>query len=65
MWKRISTARELIEEGSKWRVKNGAQIKVWRNKWLTTQSSYQVQTSINLLHENIRVKELFTEDGSK
>lgn len=37
-------------------------IKIWRDKWLTSPVTFQVQSPINVLSREARVKELFTDD---
>ena len=34
MWRSFLKAREVIQEGSGWRVGNGQAIKVWNDKWI-------------------------------
>lgn len=39
-WRSILNAKEVLEEGLVWRVGNGEEIKIWRDRWLPPHSPY-------------------------
>jgi hypothetical protein len=41
-----------------WRVGNGANIKIWGDKWLPSPTSFQVQTPVRVLHHDAKVVDL-------
>lgn len=55
MWRSILAAKKLVKQGARWCVCNGEKIKIWEDKWLTSLSSFQVQTPINQLHKEARL----------
>lgn len=48
-WKSILSARDPIKEGVRLRVKNRVNIKIYRDKWLPTPTTFQVQSPIKNL----------------
>lgn len=56
--------RKVIDLGLRWRVKNGENIKIWRDKWIPTPCSYRIQSPNKLLSTSIIVKELLVENGT-
>jgi len=57
-WQSILSANNLVEGGTIWRVGNGNQIRVWKDRWLSSYHSNKVQAPINLLHKDATVSEL-------
>lgn len=58
MWRSLWSARDLVKDGLRWRVGDGSKIKIWGSKWLSTPSSFSIQSPISLLHEDAKVEEL-------
>ncbi|XP_042954568.1 uncharacterized protein LOC122290977 [Carya illinoinensis] len=44
IWRSIWSSRNLVREGLVWRVGNGRDISIWKEKWLPRPVTYQVQT---------------------
>lgn len=65
LWKNSLAARQLIEKGSRWRVRNGRHIKIWHHSWLPTPNSFMVHTHLPNLSVEATVYKLLiqTEDG--
>ena len=57
-WHSIMAAQNLIKEGIRWRIGNGANIRVWMDKWLPVPSTYKVTSPRLFMHEDTRVQEL-------
>jgi len=53
----IMAAQNLVKEGLRWRVGNGASIHVWEDRWLPVSSTYKVISPRNFLHSNTWVQE--------
>lgn len=62
-WRSILGARKVIELGSKWRVGNGEKIRIWKDRWLPTPTTYKVVSPISLLPEEARVFDLLIQDS--
>lgn len=65
MWRSIIAAKELIKQGTRWLVGNGDTIKIWEDKWLTSPSTFQIQSPITILSKEARVSDLFIEGELK
>ena len=61
-WRGMMNAPNLLKEGLVWRVRNGASIRIWKDKWILSPSTYAIQSPIKLLDADAKVKELI--DGS-
>jgi hypothetical protein len=48
-------AREVLEQGLFWRVGNGDNICIWRDKWLPKPSSFRVQSLVAGLQPDAKV----------
>lgn len=42
MWKSILAAKELVKEGSRWKVGSEKTIKIWGDKWLTSPLTFEL-----------------------
>lgn len=58
----IAGARDVIKVGGQWRLGNGESIRIWKDKWLPSPLTFQVQSPPSVLHDNTLVKELFLLD---
>ncbi|KAG6701803.1 hypothetical protein I3842_07G003700 [Carya illinoinensis] len=55
-WRMLQSPNSLSsKEGLIWRVGDGKQIYVWKDKWLSTASSHKVQSLVNALPEDATV----------
>jgi len=54
VWRSILAAQANIRQGMRWQVGNGWSICDWKDKWLLTQSTYQVISPRTLLLENVK-----------
>ena len=61
-WRSIHSSCELLKEGLIWRVGNGEQVQIWKDKWLPQPSTYMVQSPPVLLYPNALVSELIDKD---
>lgn len=57
-WCSIMAAQHLVKEGLRWRIGNGANIRVWEDRWLPVPSTYKVISPQLFLHEDTRVQDL-------
>lgn len=63
VWRSIWGAKSLLMEGLKWRVGNGASIRVWDMAWLPGDSSSKVPTPNVESREDLMVAELLSANG--
>ncbi|KAG6650561.1 hypothetical protein CIPAW_06G052300 [Carya illinoinensis] len=63
IWRSIWSSMNLVKEGLVWRVGNGRDISIWKDKWLPRPVTYQVQTPPNILDPNCRVSDLINESS--
>ena len=57
-WTSLISTHSLVIEGLRWRVGNGANIKVWQDKWLSRGSTYSVISPRLFLSVDTRVADL-------
>ena len=58
MWHSILVAQQLVKAGLRWRVRNGANIRIWQDKWLPSPSTYRISSPRLFLHSDTRVQYL-------
>ncbi|XP_058768576.1 uncharacterized protein LOC131642328 [Vicia villosa] len=61
-WRSILSAREIVHKGSRWRIGDGNQIKVYEDRWLPSSTGFKVQSHRRMLPEDNRVADLIDED---
>jgi hypothetical protein len=61
-WRSIWSAKNLLKKGLVWRVRDGKQIKIWKDKWLPTPTSYMIQSPQRVLDHEARVSTLINTD---
>lgn len=64
LWRSLMAVRKVLELGTRWRVGDGSKIKIWSDKWLPTQGTFQVQSPNKQLPMEATMKELIKDDGS-
>ena len=57
-WRSLISAQSLVIEGMRWRVGNGANIKIWQDKWLPGVSSHRVLSPRLFLSADMNVADL-------
>lgn len=58
MWHSILAAQQLVKDGLRWKVGNGANIRIWEDRWLPSPSTYKITSPRLILHSNTRVQDL-------
>jgi hypothetical protein len=62
VWRSIQSSRDLIKDGLIWRVANGEKVRIWKDKWLLTPTSYMVYSPPSILDPNATVSQLVDGD---
>ena len=57
-WRSIVGALDVMQEGLVWRFGNGAQVRIWGDKWLPTPTAFSIQTPPSILDPKAHVSEL-------
>jgi hypothetical protein len=57
-WRSIFSAKDLLQQGLIWRVRNGQNIQVWGDRWLPVPVSYSVQSPKQLLAADATIASL-------
>jgi hypothetical protein len=58
LWRSICEAKESLKLGLRWRVGNGAHIKIWKDAWVLTNSNAMVLSPVHVLDEDAMVEQL-------
>jgi hypothetical protein len=61
-WRSLCNSRALLEEGMVWRVGDGTSIKIWKDKWVLSSSSFKIQSSVCILSPDTKVSSLIDVD---
>ena len=64
-WRSLISAQRLVIEGLRWRVGNGANIKVWQDRWLPWGSSHSVISPRIFLSADTKVADLIDSSTAK
>jgi hypothetical protein len=64
-WRSIFSAKDLLQQGLIWRVGNGQNIQVWRDRWLPVPVSYSVQSPKQLLVADATVASLINSNAKE
>ena len=57
-WRSITHGRELIKQGSRWRVSNGSLINIWADRWLPSKANQKGPSPRTILPPEARVADL-------
>ena len=57
-WRSITHGRELIKQGSRWRVSNGSLINIWADRWLPSKANQKDPSPRTILPPEARVADL-------
>jgi hypothetical protein len=63
IWKSIYASRDILGSGMRWRVGTGSRIRVWKDAWLPSPTSYKVISPIRNLDEDALVESLIHQDS--
>ncbi|XP_040990995.1 uncharacterized protein LOC121238231 [Juglans microcarpa x Juglans regia] len=58
VWRSFLAARPLIEAGSYWRIGNGNQVQIWKDRWTLHTNPSRAQSSVRVLENNATVSNL-------
>ncbi|XP_042972810.1 uncharacterized protein LOC122304618 [Carya illinoinensis] len=58
IWRSFCAAKGLIEKGSIWRIGDGQNTKIWKDRWLPQPTSYRIQSPVHILLEDDKVARL-------
>ena len=54
---------ELLKEGTRWNIRNGATVPIWKDKWLPTSNDNRVITPPQIFDQNSMVTELIDHEN--
>lgn len=46
VWRRILCSREMVMVGSRWRIGNGSNVRIWRDNWLPKNVGFKVISDV-------------------
>ncbi|XP_040994329.1 uncharacterized protein LOC121240869 [Juglans microcarpa x Juglans regia] len=58
IWRSFLAARPLVEAGSYWRIGNGHNLQVWKDKWIYSPNPSKAQSNVSVLENNATVSSL-------
>lgn len=47
IWRNLIAPRGIIDTGTRWRVEDGAYIKIWKDRWLPTPTTFSFSLLVN------------------
>jgi hypothetical protein len=54
----IQSSSDLIREGLAWRVGNGNSIRIWKDRWLKSPTTFKIVSPPKILNPNLTVSSL-------
>ena len=61
-WRSICGSRQVLTDGLRWKVGSGTQVKVWKDAWLPSPSTFKVLSPVSILSEDATVDSLIDND---
>ena len=62
IWRSICEARHVLRDGLRWRVGTGTDIKIWKDAWLPTPTTFKVISPVNASYSEASVDLLIDEN---
>jgi len=62
-WRSIFGSKDLKRDGLIWRIGDGRNVHIWRDKWIPTPSTFAIQSPRKVLSEDAKVCALFNNDS--
>ena len=62
IWRSICEARHVLRDGLRWRVGNGVDIKIWKDAWLPSPSTFRVISPMSVPSSEATVDSLIVEN---
>jgi|UniRef100_A0A2N9HI72 hypothetical protein len=57
-WRSIAQSRHIIRKGTRWRIGNGTQVNIWRDKWISPTNPSKSVSQRQILPANATVSDL-------
>ncbi|XP_058783591.1 uncharacterized protein LOC131658300 [Vicia villosa] len=61
-WRSVQSSKELVLEGSRWRIGNGRSLKIWEDKWVPNGNDYRILGLVRGLDRSATVDNLIDSD---
>ncbi|CAI8583576.1 unnamed protein product [Vicia faba] len=58
----ILSAKDIIQQGHRWRIRDGSKVRVWKDNWLADNSGLSIKILVRSIGEEAMVKELIDQD---
>jgi hypothetical protein len=63
VWKSLLSSRELLKDGLVWRIGDGSNVKIWKDRWLPTPITHAVQSPPTVILEDSLVATLIDHEA--
>ncbi|XP_058757744.1 uncharacterized protein LOC131630999 [Vicia villosa] len=61
-WRNLLSAKEMVESGTRWRIRDGFKVKIWYDNWIPTNPGFKAPSPRRGIEENSMVNELIDSD---
>lgn len=61
-WRSMLHAKEVLDLGARWMIRNGKKVRIWKDRWLPEQANFKIWSPIKNLQPDATVSELIDED---
>ncbi|XP_058733501.1 uncharacterized mitochondrial protein AtMg00310-like [Vicia villosa] len=61
-WRSILGAREVVQRGSRWRIRNGNKVKILKDRWIPNNYGFKLLFGVEDVDDNARVCDLINGD---
>lgn len=62
-WRSMWGSRYLLEMGSRWRIGNGRDVKIWSDAWVSSEGTDKIISPIRVLEDNATVDMLIDQEN--
>jgi hypothetical protein len=63
VWESLLSSRDLLNDGLVWRIGDGGNVKIWKDKWLPTLITHAVQSPPKVFPEDSLVSTLIDQEA--
>lgn len=61
-WRSIMGAREVVQQGTRWRIRNREKVKILNDRWIPSNNGFKMLFGANNVEENDRVSDLIDKE---
>uniref|UniRef100_A0A2N9GQD2 Reverse transcriptase zinc-binding domain-containing protein n=1 Tax=Fagus sylvatica TaxID=28930 RepID=A0A2N9GQD2_FAGSY len=64
-WRSLAQARHVIRRGTRWRIGNGSEVSIWRDKWINSMHPCKILSPRQILPDSAMVSDLVDPESNQ